>query len=581
MSIHDEMTATSDSFWEIGKYSRTVKRCDNGYKLCDNLRQLIEQRAEIEKGYSKNLLGWTKKWNDFLDKGPEYGTTQAMWRGLLEESNSTAELHTVVAENLMQKVYQGIKSWQKENYHKSMMHYKETKEFDDGFKKAQKPWEKKYTKVMSNRKDYHNACKAEKSTANQVNNMRSDDSVALDTKKKMEERLSKCQQEVAGLKDKYEASLNDINNYNAKYIEDMTEIFQKCQEFEKKRIEFFKSTFYDIHQCLDLSVVPQFPQIYTDLHNVIGKTDSDQDLRWWSNNNGSDMAMNWPQFEEYSPDLQSISKKERKSQLHSNDGITITSIRHKGEFAPASPNAGGYNRQSSNKTNDSDNGRKNSIGIILPRNPSVGPLKPQRSPSLHKQSENRTKPEGAPSSLVDKNETRPIPEGQNRSPPTPAKRTLIRNQSGSSIQQKVEYDESLNPFGDDDEDENDKVDDEKNNQRSSYPQPSYEPEPELDEPTEQTYNGRTYQPEQDSNPFGNEDTGSEDSPKESPRLADPVLVRAVFDYEAVEQDEFSFKCGEEFYKLSEEDELGWCKGRKADGEEKLYPANYVKPVSEL
>lgn len=40
----------------------------------------------------------------------------------------------------------------------------------------------------------------------------------------MEERLQKCQQEVANLKDKYEASLNDINNYNAKYIEDMTEV---------------------------------------------------------------------------------------------------------------------------------------------------------------------------------------------------------------------------------------------------------------------------------------------------------------------------------------------------------------------
>ena len=40
----------------------------------------------------------------------------------------------------------------------------------------------------------------------------------------MEEKLSKCQQEVSALKDKYDASLNDINNYNAKYIEDMTEV---------------------------------------------------------------------------------------------------------------------------------------------------------------------------------------------------------------------------------------------------------------------------------------------------------------------------------------------------------------------
>lgn len=470
MSIHDELSATSDSFWEIGKYSRTVKRSDNGYKLCDSLRQLIEQRAEIEKGYSKSLLGWNKKWNDFLDKGPEYGTTEAMWRGLLEEANSTADLHTNVAENLMSKVYQAIKAWQKENYHKSMMHFKETKEFEDGFKKAQKPWEKKYTKVMQNRKDYHTACKAEKSTANQVNNLRSDDSVALDSKKKMEERLTKCQQEVAALKEKYEASLNDINNYNAKYIEDMTEIFQKCQEFEKKRIEFFKLTFYDLHQCLDLSVDPRFAQIYTDLHNTISKTDPNQDLRWWSNNHGAEMAMNWPQFEEYSPDLQSISKKERKSQLHSNDGITITSIRHKGDFAPVSENSGGgsYSRQST-VSNNSD---------------------------------------------------------------TPANS--------------------------------------RNSPRTSYTQRSYEPE---------TYNGRT-STEQESNPFGSDDTGSEGSPKESPRLADPVLVRAVFDYDAVEPDEFSFRCGDEFYKLSEEDELGWCKGLK-DGVEKLYPANYVKPVSEL
>lgn len=70
MSLNEELVqATNDSFWEIGKYSRTVKRIDNGKALCDNLRQLIQQRSEIETSYAKNLTNWSKKWNEFLEKG--------------------------------------------------------------------------------------------------------------------------------------------------------------------------------------------------------------------------------------------------------------------------------------------------------------------------------------------------------------------------------------------------------------------------------------------------------------------------------------------------------------------------------
>ncbi|XP_045177379.2 antigen EM13-like isoform X2 [Mercenaria mercenaria] len=322
MSINngdEPVQASSDSFWEVGKYARTVTRIDNGYKLCSSLKQLITSRAEIEKAYAKQLSQWSKKWNDFLDKGPEYGTTQGAWRGVLEESDKLADLHTEVGDKLVNNVTTSIKQWQKENYHKSMMHFKETKELDDQFKKVQKPWEKKLNKVLTAKKDYHAACRNEKSTANQENNARADTAMSSDQiesgtasprLKKLQEKLKKCQIEVESTQEKYNACLNDLNGYNSKYIEDMTEVFEKCQAFERQRIDFFKKIMFDIHQCLDLSVDSRYSSVYTTLHSTISNTDADKDLRWWSNNHGADMAMAWPVFEV--PTTGKVTKKKRQ-----------------------------------------------------------------------------------------------------------------------------------------------------------------------------------------------------------------------------------------------------------------------------
>lgn len=46
--------------------------------------------------------------------------------------------------------------------------------------KVQKPWEKKLNKVLQAKKDYHTACRNEKSTANQENNARADTAMSSD-----------------------------------------------------------------------------------------------------------------------------------------------------------------------------------------------------------------------------------------------------------------------------------------------------------------------------------------------------------------------------------------------------------------
>ncbi|XP_048404801.1 protein kinase C and casein kinase substrate in neurons protein 2-like isoform X2 [Stegostoma tigrinum] len=330
--------APSDSFWEVGNYKRTVKRFDDGHKLCNDLMTCLHERARIEKSYAQQLSEWAKKWKQLLEKGPQYGTLEKAWVALTNEAEKVSELHLEVKCALMNEDFEKVKNWQKEAYHKQMMaNFKETKEAEDGFRKAQKPWAKKLKEVEAAKKAYHVACKEEKIAISRESNCKADPNANPEQLKKVQDKVEKSKQDVQKTKEKYEKNLEELNKTTPQYIENMEQVFEQCQQFEKKRLDFFQEILLEVKQHLDLSTT-SYNTIYEELEQSVKSADAKEDLKWFRCTHGPGMPMNWPQFEEWCADLnRTLSRREKPKKT--GDGVTLTSISQTGDQASQSSKA--------------------------------------------------------------------------------------------------------------------------------------------------------------------------------------------------------------------------------------------------
>nr|CAH8829777.1 unnamed protein product [Trichobilharzia regenti] len=327
--FEDQICSNGSSFWECRAYQRTVKRVDGANKLCSELCLMIQERAELEKAYSSNLKKWSARWLSFLDSGLEYGTGSCPWRGLCKEAEAISNIHLNVRNILLDEIQTGLKHWQKEHFHKSSLppqNLKETKQFDQDFELAQKLWAKRLKRAHCTKKEYYQACKTERSLQVQVQNAKNDPSGTAEQLKKIQEKLAKAEKDVQRTRNAYKLAIAELDTESARYVEEMTKVFTRTQDFERERLCFFKETFNNLHNALNVCAKADYDSIYNELAHSISQCDIESDLQWWSVNHGVDMPFVFPRFEEYSPELAAMSHKKRGTIIDHGLPVTLTNV---------------------------------------------------------------------------------------------------------------------------------------------------------------------------------------------------------------------------------------------------------------
>jgi len=120
-------SAYGRGFFEPGVYAVALKRCENGHDLAQHLADMFDERAQLETNYATQLRNWSRKWHGELVKSQEYGTNKKVWDQTVTTGEQMADIHSTLSSSLTDSLIPKLRQWRKDNYEKSLIHYKKQK----------------------------------------------------------------------------------------------------------------------------------------------------------------------------------------------------------------------------------------------------------------------------------------------------------------------------------------------------------------------------------------------------------------------------------------------------------------------
>uniref|UniRef100_A0A8C5EWS3 Uncharacterized protein n=1 Tax=Gopherus evgoodei TaxID=1825980 RepID=A0A8C5EWS3_9SAUR len=315
----------SDSFWMPNRYQRTVRRLEEGSQVCDQLVGCFRDRARIEGSYARHMGAWVQKWRPLVDASPLYGSVRRAWQAFLDTTERLSRLHRDTQRALVAEELARLRGWQRDNYHRKLLGgFREARELESGFRRAQKPWARRLRKVEKAKASYHRACRKEHAAAGREQLAPGGPPLAPDRQRALREERQRHTLETHKERQHYEQALAELTRASPRYMEEMESVFEQGQEFEQRRIEFLKEALAALQPDASLPPSRRVQAAQTQLRQAISDISARQDLDWWRRQRGPGMAMAWPEFEVRPPVTESPGRCRRKPGRTRGAGVEVS-----------------------------------------------------------------------------------------------------------------------------------------------------------------------------------------------------------------------------------------------------------------
>ena len=244
------------------------------------------------------LREWARRWDTRIEEGIETpgSTLRSAWSSLVDQADSMCNVHSHVADRLIDEVRADISKWKKEHYTKSFLatEHRQTKQARTEFLAAQRPWNRLLRKVSKSKTAYYGACDTVDGLSKRLGEAERAHLENIDLEK-LQAKLAQAKIRREEKKEAYRTWVAELQRDRPRYEQAMKKAFDHCQDVEQTRMDFFQSKLVKYHNI--------FPRDFTDilatLKESLDSVSADADLVAYADHYGTGMPLLCPQFVDY------------------------------------------------------------------------------------------------------------------------------------------------------------------------------------------------------------------------------------------------------------------------------------------